>query len=297
MKAVQSALTWAAIAVLVLIALPTMLVTRAFDWTAARVRTGRMFRRIGATSTYINPVWQVEVGGIDPATLRHPYVVVSNHQSLADIPVISRLPWEMKWVGKAELFRLPVMGWLMRLAADIPVDRTDAASRASVLLRAQDKIDHGVSVMFFPEGTRSRDGRLKTFYDGAFLLAIEAGVPVLPLAIDGTMDALPKHGWQFGRADVRLDVLAPIPTGGLTEADVPALRDRVRETILNHVAAWRELPAESVDSLPRGGALAEATADEHPLVAPARPAESLNAEPVEDGAKSPSATPPPAGRA
>ena len=256
------------------------------------MRTGRTFRRIGATSTRVNPAWHVEVGGVEPAALSHPYVVVSNHQSLADIPVISRLPWEMKWVGKAELFRLPVMGWLMRLADDIPVDRADPSSRASVLLRAQDKIEAGVSVMFFPEGTRSRDGRLKTFYDGAFLLAIEAGVPVLPLAIDGTMDALPKHGWRFSRADVRLDVLAPVPTDGLTEADVPALRDRVRSAILDHVAAWRELPAESVDALPPGGALptlAEPAGAEHPLVEPA-------AGPVEDGAKSLPATPPPVGR-
>ncbi len=274
MKAIESALAWLAIGALVLIALPVMLVVRAFDWGPGRVRTGRTFRRIGALATRLNPAWHVRVGGVDPDALRHPYVVVSNHQSLADIPVISRLPWEMKWVGKAELFRLPVMGWLMRLADDIPVDRKDPASRASVLLRAQNKIRHGVSVMFFPEGTRSRDGRVKAFYDGAFALAIEAGVPVLPLAIDGTMDALPKHGWQFSHADVRLDVLPPVPTTGLTEADVPALRDRVREAIRDHVAAWRELPAASVDAL-----AAPASGEAPPLGAP-------QAGPVENPAKS-----------
>ena len=271
MKAIQSALTWVFITGLVLFALPVMLAIRAVDWGPSHVWTGRAFRTMGSWVTRVNPAWHVRVGGVDPAALRHPYVVVSNHQSLADIPVISRLPWEMKWVGKAELFRLPVMGWLMRLADDIPVDRTDAASRASVLLRAEQKLRHGVSVMFFPEGTRSRDGRLKRFYDGAFLLAVQAGVPVLPLAVDGTMDALPKHGWQFSRADVRLDVLPPISTEGLTEADVPELRDRVRRAIRDHVAAWRELPATSVDA----------------LEAPA----------VEDGAKSRPAALPPAGAA
>ena len=274
MKAIQSALTWASIGALLLAALPLMLVVRAFDWGPGRVHTGRMFRRIGAMATRVNPAWHVQIGGVEHATLRHPYVVVSNHQSLADIPVISRLPWEMKWVGKAELFRVPVLGWLMRLADDIPVDRKDPASRASVLQRAQEKIEHGVSVMFFPEGTRSLDGRLKTFYDGAFALAVEAGVPVLPLAIDGAMDALPKHGWQFSRVDVRLDVLPPVPTAGLTEADVPALRDRVREMILNHIAAWRELPAESVDALAV------------PVGAEALPAEPPRVGPVEDPAKS-----------
>ena len=143
MKQVQSALTWAAIAGLVLIALPVMAAVRLFDRTPARVRTGRTFREIGSWVPGLNPAWHVEVEGVDPATLRHPYVVVSNHQSLADIPVISRLPWEMKWVGKAELFKIPVMGWLMRLAEDIPVDRKDAASRASVLDRAGRVLEMG----------------------------------------------------------------------------------------------------------------------------------------------------------
>ena len=271
MKAIQSALTWAAVVGLVFLALVVMLTIRLFEWSPMRLRTGRAFRTIGSWVTRVNPAWHVRVGGVDPGALDHPYVVVCNHQSLADIPTVSLLPWEMKWVGKKELFDIPVMGWLMKLAGDIPVDRKDAASRASVMLRAQRRLDHGVSVMFFPEGTRSRDGRLKRFYDGAFSLAVQAGVPILPLAIDGTMDALPKHGWQFSRADVRLDVLPPISTEGLTEADVPELRDRVRRAIRDHVAAWRELPAASVDA----------------LEAPA----------VEDGAKSRPAALPPAGAA
>ncbi|WP_420455334.1 lysophospholipid acyltransferase family protein [Rubrivirga sp.] len=249
MKALSSALTWTMIVLVVLVALPTLLVVRLFDRTPARARTGRVFRVMGSWVTSFNPAWHIEVGGVDPAALRHPYVVVSNHQSQADIPVVSRLPWEMKWVAKKELFDLPVMGWLMTLAGDIPVDRKDPASRGSVLLRAQRKLEQGTSVMFFAEGTRSRDGRVKAFHDGAFRLAIEAGVPVLPLALDGTMDALPKHGWQFSRADVRLDVLPPVSTEGLTEADVPALRDRVRQMIVGHVADWREVPAASADAL------------------------------------------------
>ena len=263
MKQVQSALTWAAIAGLVVIALPVMAAVRLFDRTPARVRTGRTFREIGSWVPGLNPAWHVEVEGVDPATLRHPYVVVSNHQSLADIPVISRLPWEMKWVGKAELFKIPVMGWLMRLAEDIPVNRKDPESRATVLVRAQSVLSKGCSVMFFPEGTRSHDGRLKRFYDGAFALAVQAGVPVLPLVIDGTMDAIPKHGWTFDRADVRLSVLPPVPTDGLTEADVPALRERVRAMILGHVAAGRGLPLASADQLARdGGALAHEVENE-----------------------------------
>lgn len=270
MKAVQSALTWAAIAGLVLLALPVLLVARLFDRTPARLRTGRAFRVIGSWSTRVNPAWHIQVGGIDPRTLGHPYVVVSNHQSNADIPVISRLPWEMKWVAKKSLFDLPVMGWLMRLAGDIPVDRKDPESRATVLRRARAKIERGSSVMFFAEGTRSKDGRIKPFHDGAFRLAVEAGVPVLPLAIDGTRDALPKDGWKFDRADIRLAVLPPVPTDGLTDADVPALRERVRGAIVEQLAAWRGSPPQAV------------------AVPAEREAERLAAPPptLEDGAKS-----------
>lgn len=257
MNTISSALTWVAVAAISLFALPVLAVIRLFDRTPTKVYTGRAFRVMGSWTTRINPAWTVEIGGVDPATLDHPFVVVSNHQSLADIPTVSLLPWEMKWVGKKELFDIPVMGWMMKLAGDIAVDRKDPNSRASVLLRARQKLEHGTSVMFFAEGTRSRDGRVKRFYDGAFRLALEAGVPVLPLAIDGTMDAIPKHGWRFNRADVRLDVLEPVPTVGLE--DVSALRDRVRARIIEHIAAWREVPAESVDALEGAPQLEAAT--------------------------------------
>lgn len=246
MKAIQSALTWVAIVGIVLLALPVVALVRVFDRTPARLRTGRTFRTIGSWATKVNPAWDVRAGGVEPAALGHPYVVVSNHQSNADIPVISLLPWEMKWVSKKALFDLPVMGWLMRLSDDIPVDRTDPDSRATVLRRAHETIRRGSSVMFMPEGTRSKDGRIKPFHDGAFLLAVRAGVPVLPLAIDGTMDALPKNGWQFNRADIRLAVLPPVPTEGLTEDDVSALRDRVRRSIADQVATWRGVPPTDV---------------------------------------------------
>ena len=249
MKAVTSALTWVTVVLLVLVLLPTLLVVRLFDWTPARVRTGRTFRIMGSWITKVNPAWHVEVDRVDAASLRPPYVVVSNHQSQADIPVVSLLPWEMKWVAKKALFDLPVMGWLMKLAGDIPVDRKDPASRSTVLTRARRVLRHDTSVMFFPEGTRSRDGRVKRFHDGAFRLAVAAGVPVLPLALDGTMDALPKHGWQFSRADVRLTVLPPVPTDGLTADDVPALRDHVRQLIVDQVAAWRQTSSDAADAL------------------------------------------------
>lgn len=248
MKALSSAFTWVAIALIVLVALPTLAVLRLFDRDPAHYRTGRAFRVMGSWAARINPAWRITTTGPMPANPRLPYVVVSNHQSAADIPLISRLPWEMKWVAKRELLDVPVFGWLLKLAGDIPVDRRDPDSRANVLRRARRVLDDRCSVMFFAEGTRSRDGRVKRFQDGAFRLAVETGAPVLPLAIDGTMDALPKSGWQFGPADVRLHVFEPVPTAGLTEADVPALREQVRAMIVAQIAAWRGVAPEAVEA-------------------------------------------------
>ena len=248
MKALTSALTWVAIAAIVLVALPVVAVVRLFDRDPARYATGRAFRWLGGQVTRVNPAWAVRISGEMPADPRRPYVVVSNHQSNADIPLISRLPWEMKWVAKKELLDVPVLGWEMQLAGDIPVDRRDPESRARVLIRARAALAARCSVMFFAEGTRSRDGRLKAFQDGAFRLAIETQTPILPLAVDGTMNALPAQGWIFSPATCRLHVFPPVPTLGLTVADVADLRERIRAMIADQVATWRGVPVADVQA-------------------------------------------------
>ncbi len=158
----------------------------------------------------------------------------------------------MKWVAKAEMFRVPVAGWMMRLAGDIAVARNDPKSRASTLRRARHYLERHCSVMFMPEGTRSRDGRVRAFQDGAFRLAIETGVPILPLAIDGTANALPADGWVFGPVHCRLHVLAPVETVGYAPAQAPELREQVRQSILAQIAEWRGVSPAEVDGA-RGG--------------------------------------------
>ena len=199
--------------------------------------------------TKVNRAWRIDIDGEPPEDPRHPYVVVCNHLSLADIPIISCLPWDMKWIAKAELLKTPLIGWLMRMAGDIPVDRTSKTSRVRVLVTARQYLVDNCSVMFFPEGTRSRDGRLYAFSDGAFRLAIKTQVPVLPLVIDGAQHTLPRSGWRFGSAHIRLRVLPPVSTIGLSAADTEALRDRVRTTIAAQIAAWRGVPPQAVDAL------------------------------------------------
>ena len=250
MKKLLSLYIWASIGLLVLAWLPLLALVRLFDRDPAHYATGRVFRKVGDAITRVNPLWNVEVDGTFPDNPRQPFVVVSNHQSHADVPVISRLPWEMKWVAKAELFKIPVAGWLMRLAGDIAVDRNDSRSRVKVLIAAKQYLEDRCSVIFFPEGTRSRDGRVRSFQTGAFRLAIDAGVPILPLAVDGTRNALPKYGWVFGPAiRARLRVLPPISTDGLGRGDVDALAEQVRQAIIAQIAAWRGVNPADVDAL------------------------------------------------
>ena len=155
----------------------------------------------------------------------------------------------MKWVAKAELFQIPFVGWLMKLAGDIPIERGDARSGVKALTTARGYLANRCSVMFFPEGTRTRDGRVIRFTDGAFRLAIKTQVPILPLALDGTSNALRKHDWRFGRADhIHLKVLPPVSTEGLTAADTEALRNQVRSMIIGQLAEWRNEAPELVDS-------------------------------------------------
>jgi 1-acyl-sn-glycerol-3-phosphate acyltransferase len=247
---VRSLWVWAAVASLILLWLPLLALVRLCDRDPVRYTTGRWFRRLGVVMTKVNPSWRIHRDGETIRNPRRPYVVVSNHQSLADIPIISHLPWEMKWVAKAELFRMPLVGWMMKLAGDIPVDRADRKSGMHMLLAARHCLLLRCSVMFFPEGTRSPDGRVWSFNDGAFHLAISAGVPVLPVAVEGTRDCLPKRSWKFGPPhDILLRVLPPVETGDFAHDRVTELRDRVRGMIVAQIASWRNQDPSSVDAL------------------------------------------------
>jgi 1-acyl-sn-glycerol-3-phosphate acyltransferase len=205
------------------------LVTTPFD--KGKYWVGYLFRQIAVVTATLNPLWRFRVTGRLPADPRRPYVVVSNHESFADILLISHLPWEMKWLSKVEILRIPVLGWDMRLAGDVPVERGTARSAVKAMRKCQETLAHRVSVIIFPEGTRSTTEEMLPFKDGAFRLAIDAGVPILPLAVQGTRTALPKHGWRFGRADAQVRVLEPIETAGLTARNIQELKQRVRDRI------------------------------------------------------------------
>ncbi len=232
-RSVASVWAWFVLGLVIVVFFPVVLITRLVTapFDAGRYHAGLVFRKLAVTYQTLNPLWRFTVTGNVPSDPRRPYVVVANHESFVDILLISHLPFEMKWMSKATFFKFPLVGWMMRLAGDIRLVRGDKASAANALAESRDRLDKRVSVMIFPEGTRSKTGELQAFKDGAFRVAIDAGVPILPLAVIGTRDALIKHDWRFGFANAEVRVLDPISTDGMTADDVADLRDQTRSAI------------------------------------------------------------------
>lgn len=248
-EALKSIVIWIGVALLVLIWLPLLALRRLFDRDPARYGTGYLFRLLGKAISKINPNWKLTISGRTDIDDREPYVMVCNHLSQADIPLISNLPWEMKWTAKKELFDVPIVGWMMQLAGDISVDRQATNRKIITLRQSSYYLKNRCSVIYFPEGTRSRNGKLNRFNYGAFELAIREQVPILPMVIDGTQNTLPARSWKFGIArNIRLKVLDPVPTKGLVKKDTRRLMEKVRSMILAQLSEWRGVPPEKIDN-------------------------------------------------
>src|SRR6059036_259811 len=180
--------------------------------------------------TWLNPAWRVRVEWRDRIRPDAAYVMVANHQSLLDILVLFRLFVHFKWVSKMENFRVPFIGWNMSLNRYIKLRRGSRESVAHMMRACERTLAQGSSIMMFPEGTRSPDGRLRDFKPGAFALAQRTGVPILPIVIEGTASALPKRGFVLqGRHAIRVRVLDEIPHASFATEPVEAVTEAVRE--------------------------------------------------------------------
>lgn len=252
MQQLASILIWISIVVLIVTWLPLLAIVRLFDRDPARYKTGRMFRKLGLLISRVNPNWKISIEGETNINDRNPYVIVSNHMSNADIPVISNLPWEMKWVAKKQLFDLPIVGWMMKLAGDISVSRGSMRETVKVFKDCKFYLDRNTSVIFFPEGTRSRSGKLTRFASGAFDLAIREKKPILPIVLDGTQGCLPKQSWVFEKdVHVKMKVLKPISTSEYKKGDSSRLMHKVRRQIAEQLAEWRGVEITEVDYVVR----------------------------------------------
>jgi 1-acyl-sn-glycerol-3-phosphate acyltransferase len=232
MQRVLNAWAWTWTVLVVILGTPIVAaifaVTAPFD--PGRYAAGRAFRLVGVWAMRLNGLWKFRTRGTlaDP---RRPYVVVANHESYADVFLISCFPWEMKWLSKDTMFKIPCMGWMMQMAGDIKLIRGKRESAIDAINQCRDRLKKKVSIMIFPEGTRSKTWEMLPFKDGAFRLAIEAGAPVLPIAVAGTRGAMAKGTFQFQPAKAIAQVLEPIDTSAMTLADIPQLKQLARERI------------------------------------------------------------------
>jgi 1-acyl-sn-glycerol-3-phosphate acyltransferase len=184
--------------------------------------------------TRLNPFWRVRIEGRERLHESGPAVLVANHLSLVDILVLFRLQTHFKWVSKIENFRVPLVGWNMTLCGYIPLRRGDKRSARAMMQQCDQALRGGSSIMMFPEGTRSASGRLRAFKTGAFELATNNRVPIQPIVIRGTAEALPKRGFVIrGRHRISLEILEPIPPECFAGDDPEAIAQRVRGTFID----------------------------------------------------------------
>lgn len=161
--------------------------------------------------TNLIPLWNIRTEGRGKALKGTTYVLISNHQSILDILLINCLRYRFKWVSKIENTKVPVLGWYLRMAGYITVNRGDKDSKEDMMEKSYNYLKSGISIMMFPEGTRSVNGEIGFFKRGAFELAINASIPILPILVDGTGGILPKHGLLFKTGQkVRIRVFDPV---------------------------------------------------------------------------------------
>jgi 1-acyl-sn-glycerol-3-phosphate acyltransferase len=183
------------------------------------------------------PAWSVRTRGRHRIRNKATYVVVSNHLSQLDILVAFRLFFHFKWVSKEEVFKLPFIGWNMVLNRYIRLKRGHKKSVEQMMAHAEETLRKGSSVFFFPEGTRSRSGDLLPFKPGAFILAQKVRLPLLPIAISGTRDALPKHSLTItGRHRILIEVLEEIPYERFADLSPHAAGELTRRVIADHLS-------------------------------------------------------------
>ena len=191
---------------------------------------------------------RVTIEGLERLTPGTTYVFVSNHQSIYDIPVLfASLPYQLRLIAKASLARFPVLGWHLKRGGHLFVDRKHP-DPVGILNRWRSLVSDGLSLLIFAEGTRSADGRVGRLKAGSFLLAIEAGLPVVPLAVIGTRRTMPKGRLRTEPADVELVIHEPIPAPAIvapTPRDAKALADRVHDVVSATVEARQASTAPS----------------------------------------------------
>ena len=209
---IKSTLTWILGSLFVLLMFPVTLILWLIFYPT-KLSSSLVHRWVtfqGIVLVRLIPLWKIRIerGSLD---CKGPFVVIANHQSLLDIPFLHLLNCNFRWVSKIENFNTPLLGVTMRMAGYIEVERGNPDSVAEMMKKAEKTLRDGISLIIFPEGTRSRNGEVGKFKPGAFRLALNTGTPLLPVIIDGTSKVLPKKGILFSSGHpVSLKVMDPV---------------------------------------------------------------------------------------
>jgi 1-acyl-sn-glycerol-3-phosphate acyltransferase len=246
MELIKSAWVWLSSIIFITLALPVAfilwLISIPFD--KRRLMNNRWMVIQGIVLTKMSPFWKVVVDGREKIDQNQAYVIVPNHQSMLDIVFFNMLHHRLRWVSKIEVFKLPIVGWEMRMVKYIELVRGNKASVVKMMESCVNSLQEGISVVIFPEGTRSLTGTIGKFKAGAFQIAVKTDKPLLPVLIDGTGDILPKKGFLFGsRSVVRIRVLDPIFPGNFKTGDPDELAAMVQAKM---VSAMEQLRSEPV---------------------------------------------------
>jgi len=182
----------------------------------------------GSLYLWVNPLWKLKIYNRKNFKKGQVYIIVSNHQSLADIFVLYRLFFHYKWVVKAELFKVPILGWNLALNRYIKLARGNTGGILKMMKDCEKALKQGSSLLIFPEGTRSVDGNLKRFKEGAFKIALAAKVPILPIVISGTNKAIPdKRLLLGGNQKIKVKVLEAITYESFCDLNASELAKKV----------------------------------------------------------------------
>jgi len=189
---------------------------------------------------------RLEVEGREHLNPRRPYIFAANHQSQFDIfALLAAVPVPFSWLAKEELFRIPLLGPAMKGAGYIPINRTDRRAAFASIDQAAARVRGGTSIVIFPEGTRSLDGKLQTFKKGGFFLAIKSRQPVVPVSISGSFRVLAKRSFRVHRGTIRVHFSAPVPTDNLSPPDKDRLIAEVRRIMEQHLPPEERGEAET----------------------------------------------------
>lgn len=181
----------------------------------------------------ICPWWRVQVSGLENIKHGQPYIVVSNHQAMLDIPLLYNLPFNFKWVSKREVYKIPIFGWVLWMHGDVTIERGGSSSTRQMMTNCTEYLSEGVSIVLFPEGTRTKTGQINNFKEGAMMLAIRSGYPILPVVVDGTYDAFTDNYGISKSHTFSVKVLEPISAEQISQSSIKELRDSLNTLMSN----------------------------------------------------------------